>query len=143
MIKILDEFWRMVRFSIVGIVATVVHVSVAIVAIDYAGVSPVIGSVIGFLAAFLVSYVGHFRFTFHVQGQYRDYVLRFGIGSLVSFVLSTVLVWVLTGPLRVDAKLALVATGIIVPISNYLINRLWVFFRPSGPVASPRPFNII
>ncbi len=143
MIRVLDEFWRVARFSVVGIVATVVHVSVAILVIDYAGVSPVAGSVIGFLAAFLISYIGHFRFTFQVRGRYRDYVLRFAVGSLVSFVLSTVLVWVLTGPLRVDAKLALVATGIVVPITNYLINRLWVFFRPAAPDTSPRPLNII
>ncbi len=143
MIKIIEEFWRVVRFSIVGIVATAVHVSVAIMAVSFAGVSPVVGSVIGFLAAFMISYVGHFRFTFAVKGQYRYYIVKFGIGGLVSFVLSTIVVWVLTDLLRVEAKSALVATGIIVPISNYLINRLWVFLRPVGAAATPRPLNSI
>jgi putative flippase GtrA len=132
MIKILDEFWRVVRFSIVGIVATAAHVSVAIIAVSVAGVFPVVGSVIGFLAAFMISYYGHSRFTFAVAGQSRDELLRFGIAGLVSFILSTIVVWVLTSILRVDSKSALVATGIIVPISNYLINRFWVFLHHAG-----------
>ena len=137
---LVEEFWRLARFSTVGAVATVVHIGVAMTAVAAAGVSPTVGAVIGFIAAFTASYVGHFRFSFAVGGRYRDYLLKFAIGSLVSFLLSTMSVWLATAVLGIDYKPALVALAIIVPACNYLMNRFWVFLQPEG--ASSRPLEI-
>ena len=129
---LVEEFWRLARFSTVGAVATVVHIGVAMAAVAAAGASPTVGAVIGFAAAFTVSYFGHFRFSFAVAGRYRDYVLKFAVSSLASFLLSTVAVWVATAILRIDYKPALVALAVIVPVCNYLMNRFWVFLQPEG-----------
>jgi putative flippase GtrA len=96
---------------------------------------------IGFVAAFMVSYFGHFRFTFAASGRYRDYLLKFAVSSLASFLLSTAAVWVATAILGIDYKPALIALGIIVPLCNYLMNRFWVFLRPRG--VSSRSLGII
>jgi putative flippase GtrA len=132
-----QEFWRLARFSTVGVVATVVHIGVAMTAVAVVGVNPTIGAVIGFCAAFVVSYFGHFRFSFAVPGRYRDYLLKFAVGSLVSFLLSTTAVWVATAILGIDYKPALIALAIIVPVSNYLMNRFWVFLQPGGGAGRP------
>jgi putative flippase GtrA len=96
---------------------------------------------IGFVAAFLVSYFGHFRFTFAASGRYRDYLLKFAVSSLASFFLSTGAVWVATAILGIDYKPALIALAIIVPACNYLVNRFWVFLQPGG--GSGRPLEIV
>jgi putative flippase GtrA len=96
---------------------------------------------IGFVAAFMVSYFGHFRFTFAASGRYRDYLLKFAVSSLTSFLLSTAAVWVATAILGIDYKPALIALAIIVPVCNYLVKRFWVFLQPRG--VSSRSLEII
>jgi putative flippase GtrA len=135
--ELVAEFWRLARFSLVGATATIVHIGVAMGAVAVAGTNPTVGSMIGFVAAFLVSYVGHFRFTFAVAGRYRDYLSKFAVNSLASFILSTGAVWVATAILGVDYRPALIALAVIVPICNYLVNRFWVFLQPGSGAAGP------
>jgi putative flippase GtrA len=138
---LVEEFWRLVRFSAVGAFATVVHIGVAMVAVAAAGTNPTVGTMIGFVVAFVVSYVGHFRFTFAAPGRYRDYLLKFVVSSFASFCLSTGAVWVATAILGIDYKPALIALAVIVPVCNYLTNRFWVFLQPGG--GSGRPLEIV
>lgn len=135
------EFWRLARFFAVGAIATIVHVGVAMIVVAAAGANPTVGAMIGFVAAFMVSYFGHFRFSFAASGRYRDYLLKFAVSSLASFLLSTAAVWLATDILGIDYKPALIALAIIVPICNYLVNRFWVFLQPMG--FSRRPLEII
>jgi putative flippase GtrA len=136
-----EEFLRLARFSAVGTIATVAHIVVAAILVAAAGANPTVGAMIGFVAAFMVSYFGHFRFTFAASGRYRDYLLKFVVSSLASFLLSTAAVWVATAVLGIDYKPALIALGIFVPVCNYLMNRFWVFLRPRG--VSSRSLGII
>jgi putative flippase GtrA len=138
---LVEEFWRLVRFSAVGGLATFVHIGVAMVAVAAAGANPTVGTMIGFIVAFLVSYFGHFRFTFAAAGRHRDYLLKFAVSSLASFFLSTGAVWVTTAILGIDYRPALVALAIIVPACNYLVNRFWVFLQPGR--GSVRPLEIV
>jgi putative flippase GtrA len=136
-----EEFWRLARFSIVGVVATVLHIGVAMIAVAAAGANPTVAAMIGFTAAFAVSYFGHFRFTFAASGRHRDYLLKFAVSSLASLVLSTGTVWVATAILGIDYKPALFALAVIVPVCNYLVNRFWVFLQPGADLR--RPLEII
>jgi putative flippase GtrA len=138
---LVEEFWRLARFSAVGALATAVHIGVAMVAVAATGANPTVGTMIGFVAAFLVSYVGHFRFSFAVPGRYRDYLLKFAVSSLASFFLSTGAVWVATAILGIDYKPALMALAVVVPVCNYLVNRFWVFLQPGG--GSGRSLEIV
>jgi putative flippase GtrA len=136
-----EELWRLARFFAVGTIATIVHIGVAMIVVAAAGANPTVGAMIGFVAAFMVSYFGHFRFSFAASGRYRDYLLKFAVSSLVSFLLSTAAVWVATAILGIDYKPALIALAIIVPVCNYLVNRFWVFLQPRG--VSSRSLEII
>ncbi|KRR14233.1 GtrA family protein [Bradyrhizobium valentinum] len=136
-----EEFWRLARFFAVGAIATIIHIGVAMIVVAAAGANPTVGAMIGFVAAFMVSYFGHFRFSFAASGRYRDYLLKFAVSSLASFLLSTAAVWVATAILGIDYKPALIALAIIVPICNYLVNRFWVFLQPRG--FSSRSLEII
>jgi putative flippase GtrA len=136
-----EEFWRLARFFAVGTIATIVHIGVAMIVVAAAGANRTVGAMIGFVAAFMVSYFGHFRFSFAASGRYRDYLLKFAVSSLASFLLSTAAVWVATAILGIDYKLALIALAIIVPVCNYLVNRFWVFLQPRG--VSSRSLEII
>ncbi|MEH2483589.1 putative flippase GtrA [Nitrobacteraceae bacterium AZCC 2146] len=138
---LITEFWRLVRFSLVGGIATGVYLLAALIAVEAAGASPMVGATVGFCASFVVSYIGHFRFTFAVPGRYRDYVVKFAVSSLVSFLISTLAMWLATKLLMIDYRIALIAIAIIIPISSYLVNRFWVFLHPADTAPSGQPFK--
>ena len=127
---LLQEFWRLVRFSAVGGIATLVHIGLAMACVAYLGLSPIAATTVGFLGAFAFSYVGHFKFTFMAPGRYRDYIAKFAISSLASYVVSTGSVWLATSVLGIDYRPAMLALAVIVPLCNYVVNRFWVFLHP-------------
>jgi putative flippase GtrA len=139
----ITEFWRLARFSLVGAIATAVYLLAALVAVELLGAGPIAGATAGFCASFAVSYVGHFHFTFAVPGRYRDYVLRFAISSVASFLVSTLVMWLATKLLQMDYRIALIAIAIIIPVCSYLVNRFWVFLHPADPAQSSQPFKTI
>jgi putative flippase GtrA len=141
--RVANEFWRLTRFSIVGVLATGVYIIAAMIAVEAGGVAPVVGATIGYCASYLVSDVGHLRFTFAVPGRYRDYVLKSVVGSAAAFFLSTIVMWMATKILRIDYRVALVAVAIIVPICSYLVNRFWVFLHPADADSPGQPIKTI
>lgn len=138
-----NEFWLLVRFSLMGGIATAVYVLAALMAVEWGGFSPMLSSTLGFCASFAVSYLGHFHFTFSVPGRYRDYVVRFAVSSLASFLISTLVMWLTAKLLELDSRIALMVVGIIIPICSYLINRCWVFLHPLDVASSDQTFKMI
>jgi putative flippase GtrA len=140
---LITEFWRLVRFSMVGGLATGVYLLAALITVGLLGASPMVGATVGFCASFVVSYIGHFRYTFAVQGRYRDYLVKFAVSSLASFLVSTLVMWLATKWLMIDYRIALVAVAITIPICSYAVNRFWVFLHPAGIAPSGQPFKSI
>ncbi|MFZ5736406.1 GtrA family protein [Rhodopseudomonas palustris] len=137
--RLAQEFWRLMRFSAVGALATAIHIGLAMACVAYVGLSPMVATVVGFFGSFLFSYVGHFRFTFMVPGRYRDYIAKFAVSSAISFAISTGTVWLATSVLGIDYRPAMLALAVIVPLGNYLVNRFWVFMHPgAAPAASSK-----
>lgn len=140
---LITEFWRLVRFSMVGGLATGVYLLAALIAVGLLGAGPMVGATVGFCASFVVSYIGHFRFTFAVPGRYRDYLVKFAVSALASFLVSTLVMWLATKWLMIDYRIALVAVAIIIPICSYAVNRFWVFLHPADIAPSGQPFKSI
>ena len=116
----------------VGIVATLVHVGVATAVMELTDILPTNAWVIGFVAAFSISYVGHVKFSFAVSGHYRDYLPKSLLTALTSFLLSTAAVWSSTEILGFGSRPTLIAVGILVPVYNYFFGRFWVFKPKQG-----------
>ena len=135
------EFWCLARFSAVGVLVTIIHIGVAMIGVTVADANPTVSSMIGYAVAFLVSYIGHFRFTFAVPGRYRDYLMKFAVTSLASFVLSTGVVGFATAILKIDYRPVLISLAIVVPVCNYLVNRFWVFLQPGD--GAGRPLEVV
>jgi putative flippase GtrA len=142
-VKFWWEFWTLVRFSIVGIAATVTYMVVTVALVGSGIASPAIGSVIGFCASFLVSYFGHFRFTFVARGRHRDYLLKFAVNAVAVLFFSTLLVWLFASVLRLDYRIAVIISATINPVCSYILGRFWIFLHPAGNEASREPVETI
>ena len=121
---------EMLRFGMVGISATLVHVLVALAVEAIFGLPAGLCNLAGFAAAVTLSFVGHLRFSFRRSGPGRPYLARFIALSLLSLGTSSLITAVATA---LGAGLAIAMLGVagIVPLMSYLSARLWAFAPPS------------
>lgn len=121
------EFARLVRFGIVGVIATLVYFSTTFVAIEAFALTPVRASIVGQVTAMGVSYFGHSLFSFAVKTDHRTYLWRFLVIAALTFTMNGVVTWLLTDVLRVYYPIAVGIVGLLIPLTNYVCNRFWVF----------------
>ncbi|MET0269935.1 MAG: GtrA family protein [Sphingomonas sp.] len=123
-------FGQLVRYGLTGGLASIVNIGVYWVLAARAGLHPNLAWTAGFLAAVVVGYVVHSRWSFRGHGR-RGNLLRTGgrffIISLVSFGLNSLWVWLLVThlgwPIWSPYPLVLGVT----PLAVFWLNRRWVF----------------
>ena len=136
--SIATETGRMFRFGLVGLGATLVYAVVTAAANEAFAVAPVVASIIGQAASTGVSYLGHSAFSFRVRPNHRDFLWRFLAIAALAFALAAGITWLIADVGRLSPRIAIAAVTVVIPIVNYLCNRLWVF-RPGLVPATPAP----
>jgi putative flippase GtrA len=135
----LRELFRLARFGIVGTAAALCYASTSFL-IVWAGLSGSISAtMVGQLAAALISYYGHLHFSFRVEPNHRKFVWRFLIVALTTFALNLLLTWSLTSILHAPYQVPIAVVTVVLPAASYLVNRLWVFHPglDTGPRTDP------
>ncbi len=118
-----QEILKIIRFFIVGITATAVHMFIAWYA-SRSGFDGVVSSVIGFIPALGVSYLGHYFFSFRSDARHGEAFLRFASVATGSFCVSLLVLVFLKGWMP---QLSLFISIALIPAVSYVMNRLWVF----------------
>lgn len=83
--------WQMIRFCLVGMLATATHFATALFVLDELHFRPSLANASGFALALVVSFLGHSFFTFRAAVSPGS-VARFVVVSLTTVVLGSV--WV-------------------------------------------------
>ncbi|MBC7154792.1 MAG: GtrA family protein [Rhodobacteraceae bacterium] len=117
---------QLLRFGGVGVLATVVHVLVALTA-SGAGVAPLAANFSGFGTALCFSYLGHARFTFGTVPRFGAEAGRFAVTALMGLCASSLTVWAVDMRLGLGMGAAMAAVALIVPAATYIGLRFWVF----------------
>lgn len=122
------------QFGTVGAAAAGTHLLVVALLVHLAGLHPLLANVLGFLAAFGVSYNGHARFTFAASGA-RGWATasRYFAVACLSFVgnellYAAALAWL---PLNYLASLVLVL--LLVAVATFALSKTWAFRRRGPP----------
>jgi putative flippase GtrA len=113
------------RFAVVGAAATLVHVAVATLLHDLAGLSPLTSNGGGFAASVSISYLGNLRWTFGRDCDHAFYAPRFLLAALFGFVVGQAAMQLSTAGLGLPFKAALAAVALLVPVMNFIIARYW------------------
>ena len=119
---------RVIWFVAVGCAAALTHLGVVVVLVSRHGQLPLAANVIGWLAAFIVSFAGHWLFTFRSQQAplWRAARRFFGVSAAGfatnEFAYALLLQW---SSWRYDLVLALVLVG--VAVITYLLSSRWAF----------------
>jgi putative flippase GtrA len=120
---------QLVRYALTGGLASIVNIGVYWV-LALRGMDPNLAWALGYVAAVIVGYVVHSRWSFRGHGR-RDNLARTGsrfvLVSLISFALNQFWVWLLVQawdlPLWAPYPLVLGVTPLVI----FALNRKWVF----------------
>jgi putative flippase GtrA len=118
---------ELTAFVHVGTAAFAVHFGVVSVIVPL-GVPPLGANVLGFLAAFAVSFLGHDRWSFPAA-QPRSWAAlrRFFAVALLGFAVNETLYAVLLSSTHLDYRVALLFVLAVVAVSTLLLSKYWAF----------------
>jgi putative flippase GtrA len=116
---------EMLRFGLIGILATAIHYSLLFGLVHGADVEPIIATTIGYAVSLIFSYFLNRRFTFHVAGPMAASFAKFAVIYGVGLVLNA---WIVDALAIDDSVLAaqLVASTVVL-FWNYLGARFVAF----------------
>lgn len=119
---------QVLRFVIVGASATLTHWLVAVLAMQ--AVAALLANVIGFMAAFPVSFAGHWRWSFRDHGAAWHHALpRFALVACSSFAGNELLFATLLHLTGWPAPVTLALTLLLVASATFVLSRSWAFAR--------------
>ena len=125
--------YRILRFGLVGGLATLTYLAVSIGAVQLLDVRPSIASIAAIACGFVVSYTGHHQFTFRLTGRHHVHLPRFGVMQTTIFVVLGGLSTYLLEHKVADPTLVSILVAVSWPLISFVVAQLWVFKRgPSG-----------
>jgi putative flippase GtrA len=130
LLKHREMITQLVRYGITGGIVTLIGVGVYWACVRSVGASPLLATFVAYVVAVMIGYVLHSRFSFKGHGS-RDNPIgttsRFFAGSVVSYLLNSLFVWIVTGPMAFAPEWGIVPMVFVTPLIIFVINRLWVF----------------
>jgi putative flippase GtrA len=121
---------QLIRYGVTGGVVTLIGVGVYWLCVTSLGASPLLATFAAYVVAVMIGYVLHSRFSFKGHGS-RDNPIgttsRFFAGSVVSYLLNSLFVWIVTGPMAFAPEWGIVPMVFVTPLIIFVINRIWVF----------------
>jgi putative flippase GtrA len=121
------------RFVVVGVMATVVHFSVLISAVEYWGLMPSPANGIAFLCAVGVTFFGQSFWVFRGHGGLTlAKMIKFACSLTIGFTANLGIMAVCTRIFGFDYRIGFLACIVIVTVLNFAVNKLWVFRRVSA-----------
>lgn len=123
----LRELFTIGRFTLVGILATTVHVSIAWLLMVYAEFVPIMANFSAFLFAFIVSFMGHYYWTFSARVNRAQALKRFLMITGTAFAANNVVLISLLKSGVITPVLATIYAIFLIPVFTYVLSRLWAF----------------
>jgi putative flippase GtrA len=117
----------------VGVLATLVHISVAWPSVHLLHVPAVLANFMGFCVAVAFSMAGHAMYTFR-QALTRAKAMRFSVVSLSSLGFSSLLVLALGHVTRLQPESIVILAALLTPAFTYLCHSLWTFRHPGEKI---------
>lgn len=118
---------QFIRFNIVGLASTLLHVAVAFALLDILDFSLMASNVGAFAVAISFSYMGHARWSFETNGELKS-MLRFCVASGVNLLLIIGISHVVTVS-QWQPYMGIVLVAVIIPLVGFFMQKLWVFER--------------
>lgn len=122
------------RFSLVGILATLVYLLTANTLMLTDITTPSIASMIAYCVGMVVSFFGQSRVTFLVRRNSWSQVARFVVLSVIGLAVSFISVDLISR-MGTNPAWGTVVTSLSIPLISFAVMKLWVFNEPLDQAA--------
>jgi putative flippase GtrA len=118
---------KIITFGFVGVAASVLHFVVAVAAMRVFGAPILLANLFGFVIAFSLSYVGHYKWTFQSSANHKVSAPKFAVTAVMGYLVNNVTLIILISATDVELSLfILIAIGVSAA-TVYLFSNRWVF----------------
>jgi putative flippase GtrA len=114
-------------FALVGVFATLLHVSVFTAIVELLLVPPVAASIPAFLVAMLSSYAANSRWTFKRREPHSVHLLKYALVAGLSLCLNIAITYITVDVLGYWYVIALAFVISVVPVVTFLLNCYWTY----------------
>lgn len=121
------ELLTLIRFGIVGVGATFVHMGVAAFLVHFDVTNVFLANLLAYLTAFSVAFTGHFFWTFQKGAPLKQAIWRYFIISASAFGVNNLVLLSLVESGVVSKVASVIIAAAIVPAISYVASRLWGF----------------
>jgi len=121
------EVLTLSRFTLVGIAAACVHISIVWILISQLGIETLLANLAAFLTAFVVSFTGQYLWTFRSKRYWQSALIRFFLISLFGFAVNNIVLIILLDMGVMSDSFTAVLSACVIPVVTYLAGRFWAF----------------
>ncbi len=121
------ELGRVLRFSTVGVGATMVHIIVSMTLAIWLDCSNQIANLLAFLTALGVSFYGHHQWSFRSKISKLKVFPRFFLAAGLGYAASAAVIIAFSPYFRNETAVIMIGASLTVPCISYVVNRLFVF----------------
>lgn len=115
------------RFALIGAATTSVHVCIAVILIELIKMPYLWANFFAFTAALLLSFFGHYHWTFSANAGYIYSFPRFAATAITGLIINQTIMFSAVDIFGVDYKIGLLMVAIFVPLTVFLFSKLWAF----------------
>lgn len=135
--RIGEELLTLLRFGLVGLIATLVHLLVVWLLLSQPLLArssnlPILANTVAYFSAFGFSFWGHYAWTFRCSKNPRTAICRFMAISVLAFISNSAILIILVNSKLFSLPVAATLSTLSVPIFSYCANRLWAFSNSMG-----------
>ncbi|WP_445670821.1 GtrA family protein [Paenibacillus sp. FSL M8-0334] len=118
---------QFVKYALVGVIGTIIHTLILIVLTEFFFLKPILSTSFGFIASLLLSYYLNSKWTFSSNKMTTVSFVKYFTVSLSGLFLNIAILYIFVDLFNLWYIWAQVVIVVIVPIYNYLLNKLWSF----------------
>ena len=131
--RILGELVVALRFGVIGILATAIHIAVVWLLLSTSGLPTLLANTIAFINACGISFTGNYFWTFGAPGAPRRALCRFLTISISAFFLNSLLLSAILQLQLFSPPLAASGSAAVIPLITFLASRFWGFKSNKSP----------
>lgn len=118
---------QVARFVTVGVIATGVHGVALYMLVENILLEPLVANSFAFLSAVVVSYVGHYRWTYNANSRHAHTFLKFFTLASMGFAMNALIMEVTVNTIGLHYLIGFLIIVLTIPAATYIVGRYWVF----------------
>lgn len=115
------------RFGIIGIVATITHIVIVAFILAFNLMPIFTANFTAFLTAFCVSFIGNYKWTFKSHNNLKRSLGRYFLIASLGFIVNNIILFILIYEKILPPLYAAIISACFIPIVTFLLSKYWAF----------------